>query len=219
MSPYRHVVWDWNGTLMDDAWLCVEITNGLLLSRGLAGINPERYAEVFGFPLRAYCQRIGFDLECESFESISDEFHAIYDRRRLECDLRSGARDLLAGIVFAGLGQSVLSAYGQSPLEELVAYYNLAPHFNQVAGLDNCYGEGKIERGHRHLREIGVAPDEVLLVGDTLHDAEVAHAMGAACVLLPSGHQHRLRLATAEVEIVTDLPQIADLLGIAMERV
>ena len=69
------------------------------------------------------------------------------------------------------------------------------------------------------MREIGVAPDEVMLVGDTLHDAEVAHAMGAACVLLPSGHQHRLRLATAEVEIVTDLPQIADLLGIAMERV
>ena len=33
MGNYRHVIWDWNGTLLDDAWLCVEVLNGLLARR------------------------------------------------------------------------------------------------------------------------------------------------------------------------------------------
>ena len=51
MKPH-HVIWDWNGTLVDDAWLCVEIINELLARRGLAPITPCKYSAVFGFPLR-----------------------------------------------------------------------------------------------------------------------------------------------------------------------
>ena len=45
MKPH-HVIWDWNGTLVDDAWLCVEIVNELLTRRGIAPITPSEYGEV-----------------------------------------------------------------------------------------------------------------------------------------------------------------------------
>ncbi|NCY21717.1 HAD family hydrolase, partial [bacterium] len=35
LKKYRHLIWDWNGTLLDDAWLCREIMNGQLRRRGL----------------------------------------------------------------------------------------------------------------------------------------------------------------------------------------
>ena len=213
MTPH-HVIWDWNGTLVDDAWLCVEIVNELLACRGLAPVTPCKYSEVFGFPLKPYYQRVGFDLEHEDFAVMGDEFNVRYSQRRRECRLREGAREVLAALGHNGIGQSLLSAYDQVSLEEMVAHYGLRSHFAVVAGVDNDLGEGKIERAHRHLADLDCRGDEVLLVGDTLHDIEVAAALGVHCVLLPSGHQSRRRLEMGECAVVDGLFAVAALLDL-----
>ena len=210
----QHVIWDWNGTLVDDAWLCVEIVNELLTRRGLAPTTLCQYSEVFGFPLHTYYQSIGFDLEREDFAALGDEFNSFYSQRRRECRLREGAREVLAALGRNGVGQSLLSAYDQVSLEEMVAHYGLRPHFAAVAGVDNGLGEGKIERGHGHLADLNCRRDEVLLVGDTLHDIEVAAALGVHCVLLPSGHQSRQRLELGECAVVDGLFTVAALLNL-----
>ena len=188
MNPH-HVIWDWNGTLVDDAWLCVEIVNELLVRRGLAPTTLCEYREVFGFPLRAYYESVGFDLEREDFAAMGDEFNIRYNQRRRECRLREGVCEVLTALSHNRIGQSLLSASNEMDLKEMVADYGLRPHFAAVAGVDNGLGEGKIELGHRHLADLNCKGDEVLLVGDTVHDVEVAAALGVHCVLLPSGHQ------------------------------
>ncbi len=213
MNPH-HVIWDWNGTLVDDAWLCVEIVNELLTRRGLAPTTPSEYSEVFGFPLRTYYQRVGFDLEHEDFAAMGDEFNILYSQRLHECRLRKGAREVLAALGCNGIEQSLLSASNEVDLEEMVAHYGLRSHFAAVAGVDNGLGKGKIERGHRHLAALNCRVDEVLLVGDTLHDIEVAAALGVHCVLLPSGHQSRRRLELGECTVVDELFAVAALLGL-----
>ena len=213
MKP-RHVIWDWNGTLVDDAWLCVEIINELLVRRGLAPITPCKYSAVFRFPLRIYYQRVGFDLEREDFATLGDEFNILYSQRLYESRLREGACKVLAALGRNGIGQSLLSASNEVDLEEMVAHYGLRSHFVAVAGVDNGLGEGKIERGRRHLAELNYRADEILLVGDTLHDIEVAAALGVHCVLLPSGHQSRRRLEFGECAVVDGLFAVAALLGL-----
>ena len=213
MKPH-HVIWDWNGTLVDDAWLCVEIINELLACRGLAPTTPCKYSEVFGFPLRTYYQRVGFDLQDEDFVTLGDEFNIHYSQRLRECRLREGAREVLAALDRNGIGQSLLSASNEVDLEEMVALYGLRSHFVAVAGVDNGLGKGKIERGYRHLADLNCRSDKVLLVGDTLHDIEVAAVLGVHCVLLPSGHQSRCRLELGECTVVDGLFAVADLLGL-----
>ena len=213
MNP-RHVIWDWNGTLVDDAWLCVEIVNELLECRGLAPTTQCEYREVFGFPLRAYYESVGFDLEREDFAAMGDEFNIRYNQRRRECRLREGACEVLTALSRNGIGQSLLSASNEMDLEEMVADYEVRSHFAAVAGVDNGLGEGKIERGHRHLADLNCKGDEVLLVGDTVHDVEVAAALGAHCVLLPSGHQSRRRLVGSGATVVEGLFAVAALLGL-----
>ena len=208
MKKYRHIAWDWNGTLMDDVWLSLHIINALLVRRGIATIDVERYREVFGFPLRDYCRRLGFDLERDPFEVLSDEFSALYEARRCECALYAGAALLLKQLGECEIKLSLLSAYSGEKLRELIDYYRLDSHFSHVVGVDNDYGEGKVERGLRCMRELGWAADEMLYIGDTLHDAQVAEAMGVDCVLLAAGHQSRARLAGAGWPVLDDLGQL-----------
>jgi phosphoglycolate phosphatase len=85
MTKYTHIIWDWNGTLMDDAWLTNQVMNGMLSRRGLPIMTPEHYAEIFDFPVAEYYQRAGWDFSISPFEKLSDEFISEYNRRTLEC--------------------------------------------------------------------------------------------------------------------------------------
>ena len=204
-GSYRHLVWDWNGTLFDDAWLCVEVMDGLLRARGLPGLTPERYAELFDFPVRDYYVRLGFDFVRDPFEIVGAEFIRIYEGRRLECGLQPGARETIGALHAAGIGQSVLSAYRHETLDELLRHFGLLDCFEHVVGGDDIYAHGKRDQGLALLGRIGVAPGDVLVIGDTVHDAEVAAAMGADCRLVPCGHQSRAKLVATGACVVDSL--------------
>ena len=207
-SRYRHVIWDWNGTLFDDAWLCVEVMNGLLRPRGLPLLTLERYQELFDFPVIRYYERLGFDFARDPFEVIGTEFIRIYETRRGEAALRQDARAALDLVRDRGVGQSVLSAYRHDTLETLLRQNGVRDYFQRVVGSDDHYASGKVEQGRRFIRELGVDPAAVLLIGDTAHDHEVAVAMGIDCLLVPGGNHSRARLERCGVPVLDGLADL-----------
>lgn len=211
-SPrYRHLIWDWNGTLLDDLDLCIDIMNGLLRPRGLPSLDRARYHALFDFPVRDYYQRLGFDFARNSFEAISVEFITAYDARRGECRLQPGARETLAAVGATGITQSVLSAYRHETLCEIVARFELDGHFTRLLGLDNIYAHSKTALGRAWVEELGLPRHDLLLVGDTLHDLEVAHELGIDCVLVAAGHHPAERLRARSERVVDNLAALRGL--------
>jgi phosphoglycolate phosphatase len=208
MTDYQHILWDFNGTLMDDSWLCLEVMNGMLAQRGLNTIRPERYAEIFDFPVQEYYQRAGWDQDRYPFEQLSDEFMAGYHAHKLECGLQPGARQVLEGLQARGIPQSVLSAAEQSMVHELLEHYRIGQYFISARGLNNHHAAGKIAIGVQWVQELGIDPHKILMVGDTVHDYEVANAMGTDCVLVSSGHHSRKRLEATGAKVYDRLDQI-----------
>lgn len=210
LTDYRHVIWDWNGTLFDDARLCLAIMNGMLTRRTLPSLSADRYELIFDFPVQGYYQRAGFDFEREPFEVLSDEFIAAYNGQVRACGLRSGARDILAAVRARGLSQSILSAMSQSTLDSLIDFFDLGAFFTSVTGLDNHHAAGKVTLGQQWLAGQSIAPDAMLFVGDTTHDVEVAQALGVDCVVIHSGHHARERLAATGVPVLASLHDLLD---------
>jgi phosphoglycolate phosphatase len=205
LKKYRHLIWDWNGTLLDDAWLCREIMNQQLNRRGLPVLSAERYEEIFDFPVEKYYRAVGFDWSCETFQEAGTEFIQKYEQRKQECGLQPGGKILLADLAAGGWSQAVLSAYSHHTLEEFLGHFGVRQHFRSVAGSRDHYAVGKVGHGLKMLEELHVSPRETLLIGDTTHDAEVARAMGVDCVLVPCGHNSRTRLAGCGVPVVENL--------------
>ena len=61
MKKYNHIIWDWNGTLLNDRWLCVEAINQALNKRNLPMLTEGKYKDVFSFPVEDYYKKVGFD--------------------------------------------------------------------------------------------------------------------------------------------------------------
>ena len=78
-TPYQHIIWDWNGTLLNDTWLCVEVLNELLVARNRSTIDSNEYRKQFGFPVIHFYDYLGFDVDVDSFDSISRAFINTFD--------------------------------------------------------------------------------------------------------------------------------------------
>jgi phosphoglycolate phosphatase len=208
MLPYRHIVWDWNGTLLDDVQASMNAINQLLAARSLPRTDIVRYRELFGFPVRNYYTAIGFQLEDEDWNLLARTYHDIY-LADPSIRLHAEAVPVLRFCHEAGLGLSVLSASEQSILNRMLEDAGITAWFDFIHGVDNLHGHSKVETGRRLIRRIPSPPTQVLFVGDTLHDHEVAVELGCHCVLISQGHQSHARLLTAGcpvLERLADLP-------------
>jgi phosphoglycolate phosphatase len=204
-TNYTDVVWDWNGTLLDDAWLCRDIMNEQLVTRKLPPLSMERYGAIFGFPVKAYYEKAGFDFSSEPFEIPAREFIAVYEARRHEAELCDGAVDTLKQLREAGVRQHLLSAYSHDSLSTIVAAHGLTSFFTTLAGIPDVFAASKLERGLELAAAITGPEHRALLVGDTDHDCEVAAEMGIDCVLVPAGHQSLERLQACGVPVLQSL--------------
>ncbi len=208
IEKYKHIIWDWNGTILNDVNLCVELINWLALSRSLPPIDIDRYREVFTIPVKNYYAALGFDFEKESFEKLGRIWMDEYERRKFECGLYDGVTDLLNKINKLGIGQSILSAYSQHTLDELVDHYGLRKYFTHVVGLDNIYAASKLHLGKDLMSRLGNGKGETLLIGDTVHDFEVASEIGADSVLIANGHQSRRVLVECGSRVVDSVSEL-----------
>lgn len=197
MSAITHIFWDWNGTLLDDAWLCLDVMNGMLKRRRMPEMSAERYREIFDFPIVNYYNRIGFDMERESFEALGKEFMDTYELRRREASLYRDTLSALEAARAHTFGQSILSAYRHETLVTLVEEHGLRGFFHDLHGHDHIYPTGKTPQGRKALEQMELDPAEAVLIGDTVHDAEVAAELGMKCVLVPGGNQPEARLKAA----------------------
>lgn len=207
------VIWDWNGTLLDDTDMCYQIANEMRLERGMELMQGvEEYRRYFTFPVIDYYRRMGYTFETEPFENISRQFVAMYASRFPSCALQSCAVDALSAVLNSGARQVLLSATGQEKLEEQVAHFGLNDYFERVIGSSNNLAHGKADYAMAFLRESGVSPARALFVGDTDHDFEIASAIGCGCALLTAGHQTKEHLATLGAIVVDSLCEVPELL-------
>ncbi len=212
MNRYCHIIWDWNGTLLDDVWLCVDIVNGMLTRRGVPGIDIRRYKEIFDFPVRTYYERAGFDFSQETFGFAATEFCDEYARRVGECCLHDGAKELLQKCNASGVRQSILSATEQGRLETMIAAFGLSTMFGSVVGQSDHYATGKVRKAKELVAGLDAPSGEVLLIGDTTHDSYIAGEVGVDSVLVAMGHHSREKLEKTGTRVVGELSHVEGLL-------
>lgn len=207
-SPIRQVLWDWNGTLLDDLAYAIGVRNRTFPAFGLPRIGSvAEYHRQFTFPVRRYYERAG--VTDETFVAVAHAWMAEYVRGFDTVPLHGDAVETLARFAAAGVRQAVLSATRRDMLESQIARFPIRAYFTDVLGLSDIYARSKEAVGLDYLARCGVPAASTLMIGDTLHDAEVARAMGTGCVLVARGHQSRETLLTAGVPVMDTLVEAA----------
>ena len=203
------LIWDWNGTILDDACVCRTIANIMLGERGIPTLpDMDAYRAVFGFPIKTYYEKMGyrFGPGDEPYEQVADEFVLWYDRLYRDAVLRPGIVPFLDRLKAQGYRQVLLSATRRDQLlEQVAAFGDVGDRFEQKLGLTDHYAFSKAALAKDFIESQGILRERALFIGDTDHDFEVSSAIGCPCVLLEGGHQSRARLETIGVPVLPNL--------------
>ena len=194
----KYILWDWNGTLLDDTQAALDTLNAMLGRRGLKPMEMDVYRDNFAFPCRPFYERIGMKVTDAEWAALAREYHEIYTAQPVR--LNAGARTALERVKASGAKQSIISALRQDLLDEVTARMGVAKYMECIYGVDNLDGASKLDRALELMNRIappaGEQPD-VVLIGDSLHDKEVADALKVRCVLCGQGSHATWRLREA----------------------
>ena len=196
LLSYDRVLWDFNGTILDDMDLCFYAINTMLARRGLPLLaDMEAYRGAFGFPVQIYYARVGLEGEGKGFVRDAHEWMDLYHAGERDLTAREGVQDALAFIYRAGVPQGILSASETGMLTSQLAGLGLDHYFDHLYGRDDIYAADKSQIAAKYRHE---HPNErVLMIGDTIHDYETACAGAFDCVLMAGGHQTKETLASS----------------------
>jgi phosphoglycolate phosphatase-like HAD superfamily hydrolase len=203
-STRTHLVWDWNGTLLDDLDLVVSSTNQAFAAVGGSPVSAEEHRRRFRRPVAEfYAETLGRAVEQDEFERLDKIFHDAY---RLGLTTTGLAHDALAALRAWPGTQSLLSMWFHEELVPALETYGLAGVFTRVDGLRTAVG-GDLKAGHlaRHLVELGVPGERAVLIGDSLDDAAAAETVGGACVLYTGGFTDPARLRASGLPVADTL--------------
>ena len=205
-----YCIWDFNGTILDDVDTGIRAVNELLEARSLRPIaSKEEYQAVFGFPIREYYERLGFDFSKESYETLAPIWVERYLHYVREASIFEDVRRTLRYFAEQGVRQVILSATEHGMLCQQLKELSILEYFEEILGLDNIHAASKISLAREWRARHAQA--SLLLIGDTDHDVDTARQMGAECVLIARGHQSSERLSTLGVPIYQNLDEMRQL--------
>lgn len=202
---YDAIIWDWNGTLLDDVDVAVGIVNEVLAEYGVARLSTDRYRDVFEFPVTRYYERVGLDASRHNFDTISEKFCARFEAEFHRVPLFPDTTATLGAIRQSGVRQYLLSGTEHHSLQRMVQRAGALEFFTAAHGLDNMMVAGKQRAAEDLVRRYGLNPSSTIVIGDTTHDADMARHIGADCMLLASGHHSRDRLGAAKFPLFDSL--------------
>lgn len=186
-----HVVWDWNGTLLDDLPVVIEAVNVTIAQLGLGPIDETAYRDHYTRPVRIFYDRIfGRPVTDEEWLRVNTGFHDAYFRLADNAGLAPGAREAMLLLSESGWTQSLLSMSPHDWLAGIVDRLGIDQWLDLVDGLSGPTGGLKAEHLGMHLERLEIPGDRAVVIGDTPDDVAAAHSVGARPILFHGGSHH-----------------------------
>jgi phosphoglycolate phosphatase-like HAD superfamily hydrolase len=217
LAPMTHVIWDWNGTLLDDFPAIMAAVNEALVALGEQPVAPEQYRDHYTRPVQRFYERLlGRAIAAPEWEVIDRDFHDAYRKRMHAAPLARDGLQALQTVAAAGGTQSLLSMLRHEELMAALRDRDVTRHMLHVEGLRGGAGDRKAPHMARHLKHVMGLRSELrvehcVVVGDSLDDAMAAGEVGLRCVLYDGGSHHRRELEQAGVPVADGLVQALQL--------
>lgn len=183
---YTDIIWDWNGTLVDDVAVSVDCVNDIFTLYNMPHTTIEEYLSVITPSLEEYYGRY-FDMSRHTMTELLSLFQKYYKQRANQLVLMNGAADALRLLKESGKRQYIVSSFEQSALNDSVKMLGVQDYFDIISGCDDIHCGSKSERA----RKIVQNSEKAVLIGDSVCDYITATEAGCDCILIASGHQQK----------------------------
>jgi len=203
----KYLIFDFNGTIINDVELNYNIINELrriFINKGPCTM--EEYKDAFTFPIKEMYENLGFDFYKQDWNAVAHKWLELYTNSSKYYKLYDGVIELLEANRAKGNKNILLSASRSDILIKQCKDMGIDSYFDEILGIDDIYATSKKPVGLKFVKDKN--KDDCTMIGDTLHDEEVADVMGIKCILVSSGHQSKKVLQTGHSKVIDSIKEI-----------
>lgn len=198
----NYIIWDWNGTIIDDVGIALAAVNDMLREQDRPEITLEEYRKAMDTPILRFYEQF-FDMEATDFDWIAERFQNYYEDHKDQLRLHEGVEYLLESCRQRGCHQIILSSSATRIIQFYAKLFDVADYFEAVLGADDLLAAGKIERAVDYFEQNKIPKEETVMIGDSVHDFEVSQTLGIDCILMSGGHQDLQSLQACGCPVIT----------------
>jgi phosphoglycolate phosphatase len=184
MRPRRFdlIAFDWDGTLFDSTALIARCIQAAVVDVGGTPPTREAASYVIGMGLMQALAHAAPDVPPEKYPLLGQRYRHHYLVQQHDLSLFEGVLPLLAELKSRHHWLTVATGKSRTGLNEVLRTVELHGVFDGSRTADETAGKPNPRMLHELMREFGVEPDRVLMIGDTTHDLQMAVNAGCASV-------------------------------------
>ena len=221
-SRFDTVIYDLDGTLIDSAKDMQVAVSRVLADHGLPPVTEDDVRIFMGQGSKVTMDKAftkyGKTLDDEALSAATREFVRYYEADPVgHTTAFAGVPEVVSRFARIGLKQGVCTNKFERPSRMILEHLKLMPPITDLAGADT-FPVRKPDPRHilMLVERMGRTPDRAVMVGDSIHDVEAAHAAGLPAVLVSWGYTDRPASelgAEAVIERFDALPQALERLA------
>ena len=194
-NPFRLLVFDWDGTLMDSIGTIVACTQATIRELELGGLPEKTIRGTIGLGLRETIDILSPGCDDELYGRILESYRGHWQNTYRDMPLLfDGVGEMLRDLAAEGYLLAVATGKSRRGLDYALDQTGLRELFQSTRTADEAFSKPHPQMLLDILDELGVPPREAVMIGDTTYDLEMARGARTGSVGVCSGGHCREEL-------------------------
>lgn len=209
---HKVIVFDWDGTLMDSEARIVACMQAAIADLEMPVRSVEQIRNIIGLGLRESVVTLFNDLSDAEYRALVDRYryHFLVGDKTPSL-LFDGVVTLLSQLLEKGHFLAVATGKGRQGLDKVLEETDLKSVFHATRCADESFSKPHPQMLLEIMDQLGVEAKDILMVGDTEYDLQMANNAGTAALAVSYGVHSRQRLLDCQplscVDTVSELSQ------------
>ncbi len=186
--PYKLLIFDWDGTLMDSEARIVNCLRAAIEEAGHEDRSNDQLKNIIGLGLREALQQLFPEKEQTHIEQMADYYRRHYlETNDTPSELFEGAAELLEDLEQQGYWLAIATGKGRQGLDQVLDYTGLHHRFHATRCASETLSKPHPQMLHEILDQLGMHARDALMIGDTEYDMQMASNASMASLAVSYG--------------------------------
>ena len=211
MKKYSTIIWDFNGTIIDDVTAALGAVNDMLIRRNQNPIDLDTYYKSMGVPIWKFYERVFLPGTITPQEAIA-EFDSGYEKHLSKNPLMEGIVEILSLFKSMGKHQIVVSASHVDKVKARLSELKVLDFFSDVLAHSDYNADSKTYLAREYFKSNNLDLYDAVVIGDSVFDFTMASELQCDCILTTQGHQSRREFSTVDAQIIDSLYELKNII-------
>lgn len=208
---YRLVVFDWDGTLLDSAGAIVACMRAAAIDLGLPPPDEKIARHVIGLGLHDALSQAMPGVPSSEYQRVAERYRHHYLAQDHELSLFAGARELVEELSKTGCLLGVATGKSRLGLNRALETSGLKRYFHATRCADECSSKPAPDMLWEIMDELDTVPEQTLMIGDTIHDLQMAKNAGVGALAVGYGaHSREVLQAERPLGLCDEFAQLTE---------